>query len=157
MERKIKVVLDTNIFIKGMYTSDIFCKKILILAKNKKLQLLFSQLTIGELIYVLKGFARRIYNEYKAIYTIKDLKDIMELFYYGTTVDTRNTNSPIINDSSDNMFLECAIKGQADYLITNDFRSGMHEVKNYDFRVVSAQEFIDENYSVNDMKLVINK
>ncbi len=38
------------------------------------------------------------------------------------------------------MFLKCAIKGEAEYLITNDFKHGMQDYKN--IIIVSSKEFI---------------
>jgi len=43
------------------------------------------------------------------------------------------------------MFLKCAIEGKANYLISNDFRSGMHVIEESDksdIKIVSSQEFI---------------
>lgn len=146
MKNKKKVVIDTNIFISGWYSEDKYCNAIIEMIKNRKLQLLFSQDTIGELVYVTKGFARHYHkissgnvNEN----TIHDLNDIMLLFYYGTSVNTKKTNSPKINDDSDNMFLECAIQGEVNYLVSNDFNSGMHNVDKLGFKVLSAKDFCE--------------
>jgi len=71
------------------------------------------------------------------------LQGVMELFYYCTSVNTMNTASPIILDKYDDMFLKCAIEGNADYLVFDDFKSGMHVVENINFKVVSSDKFIE--------------
>jgi len=139
MKIKKKVVIDTNIFIKGWYSEDNNCNTIMDMIDNRQLQLLFSQDTIGELVYIVKGFARRVYDVKSD--AINDLKDIMELFYYGTTVNTKDTKSPEINDKYDDMFLKCAIEGKTDYLISDDLSSGMHEIEELGFKVMNAKDF----------------
>ena len=67
----------------------------------------------------------------------------MESFYYSTSVNTINTITPEINDKYDDMFLKCAIEGNADYLVSDDFNSGMHVVENIGFKVVSSDKFIE--------------
>lgn len=39
--------------------------------------------------------------------------------------------------------LKCAIEGNADYLVSDDFKSGMHVVDNINFMVVSSDKFIE--------------
>lgn len=137
---KNKVIIDTNIFIYGWFSEDSNCIKILDMISDRKIQLLFSQETIGELVYVTKNFVR--HNIPDKSDQIEMLKDLMMLFYYGTSVNTIGATINSINDEYDEMFLKCAIKGKADYLISNDFKSGMHEYKG--IKVVSSKQFVDE-------------
>jgi len=139
MRDKKKVVIDTNIFVKGWYSENKYCNIIMDMIDNRKLQLFFSQDTIGELVYIIKGFARRYYKNKSD--SINDLKDIMELFYYGTTVNTSHTKSPEINDKYDDIFLKCAIEGDANYLISDDFKSGMHDINKFGFKVLNSKDF----------------
>jgi len=137
--QRLKVVIDTNIFINAWYFGNKYCNTIMDMIDDRKLQLLFSQDTIGELVYIIKGFARK-YNDVKSD-AINDLKDIMVLFYYGTSINTKDTISPEINDKYDDMFLKCAIEGNADYLISDDLNSGMHDVKDLGFKILNAKDF----------------
>jgi len=139
MKIKPKVVIDTNIFIKGWYGKHKHCNAIMNMIENRKLQLLFSQDTVGELVYIIKGFARRVYDVKSD--AINDLKDIMVLFYYGTSINTKDTISPEINDKYDDMFLKCAIEGNAEYLISDDLNSGMHDVEGLGFKILNAKDF----------------
>jgi predicted nucleic acid-binding protein len=48
-----------------------------------------------------------------------------------------------VNDKTDLMFVHCAIKYGADFLVSNDFRSGMFNLdSSYDFNVVSTSDFL---------------
>lgn len=140
MQNKLKVVLNTNIFIYGWFADNIYCDKILELVDDRKLQLLFAQDTIGELVYITKNFVRHNLGTHEE--KIAALNIIMELFYYATSVNTLNMQCSLSKDTSDDMFLKCAIKGEADYFITDDFKHGMHDneqIKNV--KVVSSEEF----------------
>ena len=143
MRSKLKVVLDTNIFIKAWFSSDDnnVCSKIMDLIDDRKIQLLFAQDTIGELVYLVKNFARHNITDVND--RLAMLHGVMELFYYCTSVNTMNTPCPNIFDKYDEMFLKCAIEGNADYLVSDDFKSGMHVVDNINFTVVSSDKFIE--------------
>jgi len=138
-----KIVLDTNIFINGLFSSeeDNEYIKIMNMVDNKQIYLLFSQDTIGELVYVAKNFARHNIIDIKN--RILLLQYIMESFYYSTSVNTINTITPEINDKYDDMFLKCAMKGKANYLISDDFKSGMHNIDSLGFKVLSAKDFCE--------------
>jgi len=56
-------------------------------------------------------------------------------------VNTSNTISPEINDKYDDMFLKCAIEGNAEYLISDDLNSGMHDVEGLGFKILNAKDF----------------
>ena len=104
MSKKIKIVVDANIFINSwFYTNHFYCDAVVDLINNDQVKLLFSQDTIGELIYVVKNI-------------------VLDLF--------------------DEMFLKTAIKGRADYIISDDFRSGMHRVKLEGTKIVSSEQFV---------------
>lgn len=141
MKSKPKVVLDTNIFINGWLFAEDHgsCSQIMDMIDNRKIQLLFAQDTIGELVYVTKNFARHNIDDVNL--QISLLQRVMELFYYSTSINTMDTKSLPIADKYDSMFLKCAIEGKADYLVSDDFKSGMHEIVNDSFQVVSPNRF----------------
>ena len=139
---KLKAVVDTNIFIDGLFSSDEskkYCVKIIEMIDNKKIQLLFAQDTIGELVYVIKNFTRHNIDDIKERISI--LQYLMELFYYSTSINTKDAICPEINDKYDYMFLKTAITGNAEYLISDDLKSGMHNVKNLGFKILNAKDF----------------
>jgi putative PIN family toxin of toxin-antitoxin system len=138
----IKVVLDTNIFIAAWFEESTDCEKILELVKNRKIRLLFAQDTIGELIYLVKNFARHNIDDVSE--RILLLKWIAELFYYSLSVNTMKTEVENSNDEYDDMFLKCAIEGKADYLISDDMKHGLHE-REFDYlKVYTSKDFVKQ-------------
>lgn len=142
MNKIINAVVDTNIFINGLFFSSKYenCAKILDYIDDGKIRPMFSQETIGELVYLVKNFAR--YNLDTEIERIAYLNGIMDLFYYGHSVNTENTLCPNIKDKNDIMFLKIAYEKPIDFIITNDKKSGLFEIENQN--VVTANEFINE-------------
>ncbi|MDD5650889.1 MAG: putative toxin-antitoxin system toxin component, PIN family [Candidatus Nanoarchaeia archaeon] len=128
-----RVVLDTNIFISGIFWGGI-PNKIILEWKNKSFILISSLETINELIRVLKDFKIRLDDE-----------------IIDTWIDLITTNSEIVliedkldivkNDKSDNKFLETAEIGQADYLITQD--DHLLNIKEYkNIKILTPLEFL---------------
>jgi putative PIN family toxin of toxin-antitoxin system len=135
-----KLVVDTNIFISGWFEGDEDCEKILELIKNREVQLLFGQDTIGELLYTIKNFARHNIDDTEI--RIRLLNFISELFYHSTSVNTMNTIIEKTNDEYDDMFLKCALQGDANYLVSDDFKAGMHEREYDELVIIGSNEFI---------------
>ncbi|GIN23121.1 putative toxin-antitoxin system toxin component, PIN family [Siminovitchia fordii] len=133
-------VLDTNIFISAWFHESDNCDKILSLVRDRKIRMLFAQDTIGELIYCVKNFARHNIDDVSSRITL--MKSVMELFYYSKSVNTTDTKAMKTNDVYDDMFVKCAIEGKADYLITDDLKSGMHEINHDNLTVITSEEFV---------------
>lgn len=145
MRNRIKLVLDTNIFLAGWFEGDENCEKILELVRDRKITLLFSQETIGEFIYVLKNFTR--YNIDDVEVRIQLLEYIAKLFYYSLSINTMNFEIEKSEDPYDDMLLKCALKGEADYLVTDDFKHGLH-ARDYDSLIIcSSIDFINKYYN----------
>lgn len=139
MRSRIKVVLDTNIFIKGWFGDDPHCQRIMDWTDQRKLYLSFGQDTIGELMYMVKNFARHNLKGDKDA-QVRMLENVAKLFLISTSVNTMDTIYEPSNDKYDDMFLKCAIEGEVDYLVTDDLRSGLHK-KDYPFRIVTSDKF----------------
>jgi putative PIN family toxin of toxin-antitoxin system len=140
MRNKLKVVIDTNVFLRGWFSEEYpSAIQVMDLIDNRKLYLMFSQNTIGELVYMIKNFVR--YNIDDVNTRLSILNGIMREFYYGTSVNTMNADEVNIKDKYDDIFVQCAIEGRADYLISDDFNSGMHDLE--EIKCVSSKEFID--------------
>lgn len=142
-ENKPKVVVDTNVFIHGWFYNNQSCIDILQLIDDEKIQLIFGQETIGELVYNIKIFSRHNMNKIEE--RIELLEYLMKLFYYSTSVNTmkmKEKDLPDIRDPYDIMFVKCAIKGNANYIVTNDLKSGMFNIEGMDFKVLNSEDFI---------------
>jgi putative PIN family toxin of toxin-antitoxin system len=145
---KIKIIIDTNIFINGWFFQSkyIDCYKIMTLIDKNEFQLIFAQDTIGELVYLTKIFVRHNVKFQKDRMNI--LNNIMTLFYHGTSVNTMDTISPKINDKYDVMFVKCAIESKANYIISDDYKSGMHIMEGLSFKVLDSKQFVQEYNSI---------
>jgi putative PIN family toxin of toxin-antitoxin system len=150
MRSKPRVVIDTNIFITSWFDNLESCDKVVDLVARNRVKLLFSQETIGELMYIAKKYA--IKNISSDIGRIKILENIATLFLNSKSIDTTDFSCPNIKDKYDEMFLKCALKGEANYIISNDFRSGMHELKDMNMKVAGSQEFVD---IMNNVKVIV--
>lgn len=74
MRKKIRIVVDTNIFINSWFSSKhLYCDAVIDLISKNEAQLLFSQDTIGELFYVIKNIVLHLFD---------DNKDRLEYLYY---------------------------------------------------------------------------
>lgn len=140
----INVVFDTNVFIDGLIGFREDCEQIIDLFNKRIYRTLFSQDTIGELIYVSKNIANHEFDD-KSL-KINFLHSINDMFFFSKSINTLDVkfNLPIYcNDKFDDMFLECAVAGEADYLVTNDEKSGLLEIVHYPFRVITSYDFLE--------------
>lgn len=145
---KLKIIVDTNIFINGLIFPNKHkdCDEIIIKIYEmidilKTAELVFSQETIGELIYVMNIMVRHNIesNEIQKEF----LHSIVDLIHNSYVVNTANTKLKVVClDPTDNMFLKCAVQAKAHYIISNDIKSGLHKIKGK-FKVVTANEFIE--------------
>ena len=107
-----KVVLDTNVTISAFFWSG-HPRTIFDLIRNRKLMMLLSGQMESEFIRVL-GYSKFNLSSKELLPFIKNLRNNAEF------VETSIKISVITSDPTDNIFLECAIDGKADYIISGD-------------------------------------
>lgn len=106
-----KVVIDTNIMFSASFGGN--PGKVIDLWKERELVICISQEILSEYIKVLK----------KARFTADDLKEILSLFTEpGRTILTKPIRhfEIVKEDPGDNKFLDCAVRAEADYIISGD-------------------------------------
>ncbi|TCP30217.1 putative PIN family toxin of toxin-antitoxin system [Scopulibacillus darangshiensis] len=143
MVSKPKVVVDTNVFIDGLIAGKDSSQQIMDLFNNVKITLLFSQDTIGELAYVAKIISRKAIRDIDK--RIEFLSLIMYIFYHSKSVNTIDQDNRLevrCKDPRDDMFLDCAYYGKADYLISDDKKSGLHSVFIDGVTILTSDDFI---------------
>ncbi|WP_336761632.1 putative toxin-antitoxin system toxin component, PIN family [Paenibacillus sp. USHLN196] len=142
-------VVDTNVFVDGLFSNDPDCLKVMDLIENNIINLYFSRDTIGELMQILKNFSRHNLTEEDGI---EILQNFAALFYTSKSYnDSKVVPTVTLKDTDDTMFLKCAIRGNVDYLITNDRRSGLFGVTDYSFQTISASDFIAHHESDDEL------
>jgi len=106
----LKVVLDTNIFIAAYFNRKSASARIIDLCLDNKHELIFSPQLRKEVELILKNVrAKKEFQE-----------RIQNLFMNASHVKPTQKVFTIKEDPEDNKFLECALEGKADYLITSD-------------------------------------
>lgn len=119
-----KVVLDTNIFVSGIFWKG-DSNRIILCWKNNKFTLVTSMDTIYELIRILNDFKikmpEEMISEWVGLIIRKSL-----------VVEIIERIEIVKNDPKDNMFVETAVSGGADYIVSQD----RHLLKIKEFRGV---------------------
>ncbi len=106
----LNVVLDTNVFIAAYFNRKSASARIIDLCFKNEHELIFSSRIRKEAELILKNV--RAEKEFQ--------ERIRELFTNACQVRPTQKVFAIKEDPDDNKFLECALEGKADYLITSD-------------------------------------
>ncbi|MBA7502932.1 hypothetical protein ES706_01537 [subsurface metagenome] len=104
------MVLDTNVFIAAYFNRKSASARIIDLCLENKHELIFSSRLRKEVRLILKNVrAERGFQ-----------KRIQSLFMNASRIKPTQKIFMVKEDPEDNKFLECALEGKADYLITSD-------------------------------------
>jgi putative PIN family toxin of toxin-antitoxin system len=130
----IKVVLDTNVYISGVLFGG-KSETIRKLAKEGKIVILVSEEILAELAGVLK----RKFNwlDWQISELIEDIRA------FATLVIPSFHLSIIKKDDQDNRFLECAIEGNAQYIVSGDKRHLQNLRKYKEIEILSPDQFLE--------------
>ena len=129
-----KIVLDTNVFISGIFFSGP-PSQILQAWKNKKLRIILSQDIIDEYHRVVESLSSK--------YPTIDIFQIIELVtVHGQFVDTAELDITICEDPDDNKFIECAVAGDTKIIVSGD--KHLLKITGYQgIAVFRPREFVD--------------
>ncbi len=117
MNRKLRAVIDTNLFVSGLFARDSVSANLQNLWINQEFELITSVEIIKEVSRVLnyprikKRFKPRDEN-IKRFYRLIFRKAIIAKDIYQT--------DKIVDDPTDNKFLACALEKKADYIVSRD-------------------------------------
>ncbi|MEK6933283.1 MAG: putative toxin-antitoxin system toxin component, PIN family [Nanoarchaeota archaeon] len=130
-----RVVLDTNVFISGIFWSGNYCSQLIDKWKNKEIELVSSLETVGELVETLRNFrismSKSMIEEWKNLLISNSI-----LIQSSTKIDV------IKEDPEDNKFLETAIDGKADFIVSQD--NHLLNLKEYQgIKIVKPEEAIN--------------
>lgn len=128
-----KVVLDTNVTISALFWEG-NPRKIYDLVREGKLIMLLSDDMEKEFIRVL-GYEKFGLSPQEIMPFLRNLGT------YARYVETKNRISAVIVDPTDNIFLECAVDGSADCIISGDRH--LLDIKVYrGIEIVRPREFL---------------
>lgn len=133
-----KVVFDTNIWLSAMFWKG-EANKVIELATNKKITIITTEDILSEIIEVLnkeEKFKKFILDRKQAIEDFT--RTILSL---STLIETKSELNLIKDHPKDNIILEAALDGKADYIVTYD----KHILNMIEFRgtkIVTPGEFL---------------
>lgn len=133
-ESKLKVVIDTNVFISAFVFGGKPLEIIKLLLKDK-IELYISPFSINELIKILRE--KFDWEEDK----IDKVLDILKL--KAIEIYPKIKVSLIKEKKDDNNILECALEGRVDYIISGDKRHILPLKEFEGIKIVSVNEFLE--------------
>ena len=127
-----KSVLDTNIFISGIFWRGA-SNKVIINWKEGKFILVTSLKAVSEIIKVLKDFKIKLSDD-----MIKEWVDL--IVRNSIIVESKEKILAVKDDPKDDIFIETAVAGNVNYIVSQD----NHLLKLKDFRgikIITPEEF----------------
>jgi len=117
LERKLRAVIDTNLFISGLFARETLSAQLQYLWINQDFELVTSVEIIKEISRVLNY--PRIQERFKP--TEENIRRFFHLIFRKAVIskDIYHTDK-IADDPTDNKFLACAQKKNADYIVSRD-------------------------------------
>lgn len=108
-----RIVLDTNVFISGIFWEGNFCSQIIDKWKEGIFQLVSSPKLVEELVETLRSFKISMPEE-----MIQEWKNLI----IGTSimVDPIVVIKTVKDDPEDDKFVEAAVYGEADFIVSQD-------------------------------------
>ena len=127
-----KVVLDTNIFISGIFWRG-SSNKVILNWREGRFTLVTSLKVVSEIIKVLKDFKIKLSDD-----MIKEWVDL--IVRNSIIVEPKEKILAVKDDPKDDIFIETAVAGDVDYIVSQD----NHLLKLKEFRgikIITPEEF----------------
>ena len=130
-----RVVLDTNVFISGIFWSGNYCFQLIDKWKNKEIELVSSLNIIEELVHTLRNFKipmpESMIEEWRNISLNNSI-----IIKPSTKIDA------VKEDPEDNKFIETAVDGKASFIVSQD--KHLLNLKEYQgIRIVKPEEAVN--------------
>ncbi len=137
MKPKLRVVLDTNIYISAIIFGG-NPRKCLDLARAYEYELIISKSIYLELAEKLQS---------KFLWEVEDIKQVIfGLSKFSTVISPKIQIDKIIGDPKDNRILECAIEVEADYIVSGDKKHLISLKKFRQIPIISATKLLEILY-----------
>lgn len=108
-----RVTIDTNVFVSGIFWKGNFCSQIIDKWKNKEFELVCSLEIIDELVKTLKDFKIQMPGEM--------IEEWRNLIIENSVIVEPTTKLDVVKDDpDDNKFLESGVAGKVDLIISQD-------------------------------------
>ncbi len=142
-----RVVVDTNVFINGIFKKDSFAKAIFNLKNLNKISFVMNKEMQNELLITFGNIlleALKKLNNDKEFNIFPLMATLSKCLWQVEEIDHIINTDYCIEDKSDNKFIDCCIDGNVQYLITQDthINSVSDELKKqYDIEILSPMQF----------------
>lgn len=139
MEPKLRAVVDTNLFISGLFGKDTLSTTLQDLWVNREFELATSMEILREVSRVLQY--PRIRERFKP--REENIRRFFKLIFRKAiiTKDLYSTDR-IIDDPSDNIFLACAMEAKADYIVSRD--PHLRNLKHFHgIKIIDVKAFVE--------------
>jgi len=140
LKRKLRAVIDTNLFVSGLFARDTLSAKLQNLWINQEFELVTSLEIIKEVSRVLTY--PRIVERFKP--REENVQRFFRLIFRKAIIskDTYQTDR-IVDDPTDNKFLACALEKKADYIISRD--PHLRNLKHFHgIQIIDARTFVEK-------------
>ncbi len=133
----IRAVIDTNVLASALIKPDSPAGRVLRMLGEGKFELVFSRAVLDELIRVLAY--PKLRQKYKISRT--DIEKIIAILVLRGEMVIPSQSIHVFRDAHDDIFIEAAVSGRADYLVTGDSDLlGLKKFKN--IRIISPGDFL---------------
>ena len=153
---KMRVVVDTNVFINGLFKNDDFCKAIFRLKSLNKIVFVMNQEMQNELLVTFGNILLEAFNrigDTKKFNIFPLMATLSKCLWQVEEIDHIINTDYCKDDKSDNKFIDCCIDGNVNYLITQDkhINSVANQIKtDYKIEVLSPFQFYTK-YKTNKL------
>ena len=129
-----RAILDTNVFVSGIFWEGNFCSQIIDKWRNKEFELVGSVEILDELVKTLKDFKIQMPDEM--------IEEWRNLIIENSIIVEPTTKLDVIKeDPDDNKFLEAGVTGKANFIISQD--NHLLKLKEYQgIKIVSPEELL---------------
>jgi putative PIN family toxin of toxin-antitoxin system len=107
----LKVVIDTNVFISAFYLPDSRPAAVVFLARRKRILNFISPQILKEIERILQK--KLLWDNAKTESAVSRIRNFSEMVHPKERLE-------VIADDPDNRILECAVEGQAEFIISGD-------------------------------------
>lgn len=118
------IVVDTNVFINGMFKNDESCRAIFKLKAMNKVTFVMNQKMQAELLVTFANILLEAYDKKKdkngSMKVIPLMASLSKCLWQVKEIDHIINTNYCEEDKSDNKFIDCCIDGDVKYLVTQD-------------------------------------
>ena len=130
-----RVVLDTNIFISGIFWEGNYCSQIIDAWRNGKITLISSIEIVEELVETLKDFKIKMSEEM--------IEEWQKMIIENAIIVVPIEKLTIVkNDPKDNKFFEAALAGDVVYIVSQDKKHVLSIIEFKGIKTIHPEEFV---------------